>query len=554
MSAVATRSRGRHTAPAPRSAPLAGTGLVARLALRRSRWFWLVWLLALGAMMPATVSAYHQLMPDTEAGRGTLVALAANPTMRAMLGPPFDLLQPGSFTMWRVGTFVAAAAAMMAALGVIRATRAEEEAGRLELLRAGAIGRRAPLAGAIVVALGACLLLGIVITASMASAAPPLPGALAAGLGIGLTGAVWAGVGAVCAQLSESARTARFFAVGSLGLAYVLRAVVDGSPADSPLAGLGWLSPVQWAALTRPYADERWWVLLLPAVATVLLVALAFVLEARRDHGSGLRAARPGPREGSPRLNGVEALVWRLERGGAIGWLVGMSLFAVAIGSLAGTVDQMVTDNAQIADMFRRMGGGGEVLRDAFYGAMLGIVVVIIALYGAGVLLRLRAEQEAGHVELLGSTATSRSRLFAARVVPAFLLATLVLLVTAVGIALPQAISTGDAGVVARIVGAAMGFAPGIWLTLGLGAALLGLAPRLAPLVWLVLGWSLFVTWVGALLNLPDAVLKATPFAFLPHLPVEPMDWTPWLAQTGLAAVLVVAGWWGWQRRDISAA
>ncbi|GAB95430.1 ABC-2 type transport system permease protein [Kineosphaera limosa] len=549
-----TRGRGRHAAPPAHRSALAGTGLVARLALRRSRWFWLLWLLALGLMMPATVSAYHELMPDTQLGRGTLEALAANPTMRAMLGPPYDLGNAGGFAMWRVGTFVAAAAAMMAALGVIRATRAEEEAGRLELLRAGAIGRRAPLAGALLVAFGACLALALLVTAGLATTAPPLTGALAAGLGIGLTGAVWAAVGAVAAQLSESARTARFIAVGSLGLAYVVRALADGGPTDSLLAPLGWLSPVQWAALARPYADERWWVLLLPLVSTVLLAWLAFALEGRRDHGGGVRAARPGPAHGSAWLGGVEALVWRLERGAAIGWLLGMALFSLAIGSLAGTIDQVITDNEQIAQMFRRMGGGGDVLRDAFYGAMLSIVVALIALYGAAVLLRLRAEQEAGHIELLGSTATSRTRLFLARVVPAFLLATLVLVVTGACIALPQAISTGDVAVVPRIVGAALGLAPGIWLTLGLGAALLGLAPRFAPLIWVVLGWALFVTWVGALLNLPQVLLDATPFAALAALPVEPMNWTPWLIETGLAVALVAAGWWGWRRADIAAA
>ena len=40
--------------------------------------------------------------------------------MRAMLGPPLDLMSAGGFTMWRVGTFVAGAAATMGALGVIR--------------------------------------------------------------------------------------------------------------------------------------------------------------------------------------------------------------------------------------------------------------------------------------------------------------------------------------------------------------------------------------------------------------------------------------------------
>ena len=246
--------RGRHEAV--RGGHLAGTGLMARLALRRSRWFWLLWILALWAIMPATVSAYATLIPDPQTGAATVEALAANPTMRAMLGPPFDLLHAGGFTMWRVGTFAAGAAAMMGALGVIRATRAEEEDGRIELLRSGAIGRHAPLAGALVVALGACVVLAALITASMTAGAPPFTGALATGLGIGLTSALGAGLGALTAQVTESARTARGLALATIGVAYLVRALADGSPSGSPLASLGWLSPLQWAALTRPDAGD----------------------------------------------------------------------------------------------------------------------------------------------------------------------------------------------------------------------------------------------------------------------------------------------------------
>ena len=124
-----------------------GSGSRRVWPLRRSRWFWLVWILALWVTIPATVSRYAELVPDTEVGRLTTAALAANPTMRAMLGPPFELLNAGGFVMWRVGTFVAAAAGVMAALGVIRATRAEEEEGRTELLRSGIVGRHTPLGG-----------------------------------------------------------------------------------------------------------------------------------------------------------------------------------------------------------------------------------------------------------------------------------------------------------------------------------------------------------------------------------------------------------------------
>ncbi len=550
------RPRGRHASPsrALSASTLTGTLLLSRLALRRSRWFWLVWVLALASLMPATVSAYAQLVPDSGAGRLTIEALAANPTMRAMLGPPYHLGDAGGFAMWRVGTFVAAAAAMMAALGVIRATRAEEEEGRVELVRAGAIGRHAPLAAALLVALAGCAVLGALVTAALATSAPPVSGALAAGLGIALVGAVWAGVAAVAAQLVESARAARFLALGALGVAYLLRALADGSPRDSALSWLGWIAPVQWAALARPYADERWWVLLLPALTAAGLVVAAVALESRRDLGAGLRATRPGPAHAPPWLRGVGALTLRLERAAIIGWTIGLAVFAVAIGSLAGTIDQMLVDNPQLADLFRRMGGGVGLLRDAFYVAMLGILVVVIALFGAALLLRLRRAEENGHVELLAATATPRAAIMLAQLVPALVVPTGLLVLCGGLVALPQALSSADPGLIARVAGAALALAPGIWLAVALGAALLGLAPRASGLVWLVLGWSLFVTWVGPLLHLPQWLLDATPFAALPKLPVDAMAWTPILVETGLAAVLVAAGLWGWQRRDLGTA
>ncbi len=530
---------------------LTGTWLAARLALRTSRIFWLTWLVTLAALLPATVSAYGELMPDTPAGRVSLVALAANPTMRAMLGPPYDLLVPGGFAMWRVGTFVAAAAAMMAALGVIRATREPEEDGRVELLRSGALGRHAPLAGALVVALGACAVLGAVVAASLAAMAPPATGALAAGLGIALVGATWAGVGGLAAQLMSTARGARFLAVGSLGAAYLLRAVADGSPRDSVIADLGWLSPVQWAALTRPYAGERWWVPGLSLLATALLVALAFVAQSRRDLGSGLRAARPGPADAAAGLRGPHSLVWRLERGAIVGWTLGMSLFALAIGSLAGTVGTMLDDNPRLAEMFRRLGGDDRVLRDSFYTTMLGIVVAVIALYAAGLLLRLRAEEESGRTELLAATGVRRRSLLLAHVLPALLAPSGLLVLTGALIAVPEAVATGEAGLVATITGAALTLAPGLWLVVALGAALLGMAPRLVPLLWVVLGWSMLATWVGALLGLPQWTLDLTPFAALPALPVESFAWAPVLVTTASAAALLGAALWGWGRRDL---
>ncbi|MFZ1374479.1 MAG: hypothetical protein WAS01_11840, partial [Nostocoides sp.] len=145
------------------SRELTGTTTMLRRTIRADRWYWGTWVALLSLLPPITAAAYRETISDDAAGAEIAAGLAANSTMRAMLGPPYDLLQVGGFTMWRVGGFVALLAATMAALGVIRATRAEEEPGRLELVRAGAVGRHAPLWAALLLAWAACAALGLIV-------------------------------------------------------------------------------------------------------------------------------------------------------------------------------------------------------------------------------------------------------------------------------------------------------------------------------------------------------------------------------------------------------
>lgn len=533
------------------SSRYAALGLLARLALRRSRIYYGVWVLALVATLAATVAAYERVVPPGASAELTMKALGGNPTMRAMLGPPFDLMTPGGFTMWRVGTFAAAALAWMAAFGVIRATRAEEEDGRLELLRAGAVGRRAPLAAGVLVAVGACLAVGLLSAASLARTAPPAGSALLLGLGISAVGVVGAGVGAVTAQVSESARGARGLASAGLGAAYLVRAMADGSAESSALRPLAWASPLEWAALARPYAGDRWIVLLLPLLLAVGLVALAFRLEAVRDHGAGLRQSGRGPAVGSARLASAAGLAARLHRGSILGWTAGIVVFALAMGSLSDAFGTMMKDLPELAEMFRRMGGGAADLREAFYTAMLGLVVIVLAMLGVQTLGRLHREEERGHAELLLSTATTRQAFALSHLVPALVVPTVLLVVCGGLLGLNEAIGSGSSAPVWQVAGAALVLAPGIWVVVGVAMLLHGWVPRLLGVAWGLVGWSLFVAWIGEILGWPEWLISLTPFAALPALPAEPLTWTPVIVTTVLATLLCVGGLVGYRRRDL---
>jgi ABC-2 type transport system permease protein len=527
-----------------------GLGALVRLALRRNRWFYLAWVLGLSVVVPATAAAYETVVGDL-AGGGVLDVMAANPTMRGMLGPPTDLTTPGGFTVWRVGTFAATVAGVMAVLGVVRVTRADEEEGRTELVRSGVVGRHAPLTAGVVVGLLACAVLGLLVAVGITAVGEPVVGSVAFGLGVGLVASVFVGVGAVAAQVTSSSRGARGLGLAVLGAAYLLRAVADAAADDSAVRGLAWASPVQWMALARPYADERWAVLLLPAALAVLLVGAAFALESRRDHGAGLWAVRSGRVRARESLLSTGGLAWRLQRGAVVGWLVGLSVFALGMGSLSGTFDRMLEDLPQLEMVFRRLGQGADQLVDAFFVAMLAIVAVLVAVLAVQLWQRLATEESRGHAELLLSTATSRTRLALSHLALAVLASTALFALFGALLALPEALSRGEAAVLVDSVGAALALAPGGLLVLGVAVLLHGWVPRLAWLVWVVVAWSLFLVWVGSVLGLPDWLVSLTPWHVLPALPVDPMEWAPVLLTTGAALALMVLGVWGYRRRDL---
>lgn len=530
-----------------------GLGTLARLGVRRTRWHLTAWLCALVVVVPATAAAYTQVIPDPAMADVVIEGLAGNPTMRAMLGPPFSLGEPGGFTVWRVGTFVATVAGVMTILLTVRLTRADEETGRTELVRAGGVGRHAPLAAAVLVGLAACLLLGALIALGMVAVGTDPGGSLAFGAGVALTAAVFVGVGAVTAQLTASSRTARGIALATLGAAYLLRAVADGVPPDSPVRRLQWTSPVEWMALTRPYAGERWWVLFLPAAVTVTLVALAAWLEARRDHGAGLRQPRPGPAQAGALLSSPAGLTWRLQRGTVLGWTVGLVVFSVAVGSLTPSFSAIFDDVPRLAAILRRVGAGAEVLTQGFYVAFLGVVALVAAALGLQLLGRLQQEEALGHAAVLLSAAVRRPVLAASHLVLALTVPTALQLVSGALLAVPQAVAEGGGGAVGAVVAGAAALAPGVWMVVGLAMLIHGWAPSLGWVAWLVVGWSAVVTWVGALLDLPEWLLELTPFAALPQGPVEGMRWPPVLMTTALAIALAGAGVVGYRRRDLVA-
>ncbi|MFD5718481.1 ABC transporter permease [Streptomyces sp. NPDC127036] len=539
MTAMTATTAGAFAARGGGARPLAGTGTLLRLALRRDRVTVPVWIGVTGLLVLSLPGSLKSVYATPAERADVARQMLTNSSLRATYGPVFaDSL--GGLTAWRVGCFAGVLAAVMSLIVVVRHTRDEEESGRQELVSAAMVGRRAPLTAALLAALVANGVLALLVAAGLAGQGRA--GALALGLTVGGVGMVFATVAAVVAQFTESARLARGLTGALLGAAFVLRAAGDAASDDGSSA-LTWISPIGWLENTRAFADERWWVLALFAAAVAAQGAVAYALAGRRDVGMSFLPARPGPATG--RLGTAGALAWRLQRGAVLGWSLGFLAAGAAFGAITRGAADLVGDNAATRAVIERMGGRNGIT-DAFLATMVNLLGMVAALFVVSSVLRLHGEETSQRAEPLLAAAVGRLRWAAGHLVPAFGGTVLVMLLGGLGLGVGHGAELGP------VLGACLVQIPAVWTLGGLAVLLYGLSPRLAPGAWAAAGLALLLGWIGPALDVPRAVLELSPFGHLPKLPGDAMAWPPVLALTGLAAVLTAAGLVALRRRDLT--
>ncbi|MBW8486165.1 ABC transporter permease [Actinomadura parmotrematis] len=528
----------------------AGTPALVRLALRRDRIMIPAWVLVTFVLIAGSARATTDLYA-TVGQRVRFVATSnGTPAIVALYGRIPDARSPGSVALFKIDIIGAVLAAVLSILLVVRHTRAEEESGRLELVGATGVGRRAPLTAALLVAGGADLALGLLSAAGLVAVGLPVEGSLVAGTAFATVGFAFAAIAAVVAQLTSSGRAAVGLSSAVLVAVYVVRAAGDSADAGGARR-LTWLSPLGWGRQFRPYAGDRWWVALVTLGFAAVMVAAAYVLVARRDLGAGLLPDRPGPPRAGRALAGPLGLAWRLQRTSLLWWTVAFAILGAVLGGMAGSVSDIVGDSAGAGDLITKL-GGGEALTDAFLSTELSFLGIGAAVFGVQTAMRARGEETAGAAELVLAASVGRFRWLASWLAVALAGTALLMAVAGVASGLVYAGQSGDGGETGRLAGAALARVPAVWVSVGVVAAAFGLLPRLAAAGWAALALFLVLTEGGPLLGLPQGVQDVSPFTHVPHLPGGQASAAPFGWLFAVAVVLLAAGLAGFRRRDLT--
>ncbi|WP_104091726.1 ABC transporter permease [Arthrobacter sp. GMC3] len=533
--------------PASRSGTLTGFWASVRFIVRRNWIRLIVWAVVLAAMIPVVYNSQQEAFP-TQAARDAYAQVANTPAVAAMTGLPYAAGSLGGILVIKIWMTLAIALAFASIFLVTRNGRADEEAGRTEMLRSSALGRHAFSLANYAVVGGLSVVAGALISLLCLAEKLPTAGSLVMGASIAGAGLAFVGVSAICGQLSATSRGANTLGVAILAVFYFIRAAADLQAKGAQVSAISWFSPIGWAQNMRPFGQDTWWPLLALLALAIAGCAVALRIETHRDMGMGILPERRGSARASEFLTHPVGLVLRLQRAPLISWMLG----AVVAGLFFGGVAQAMTTALEPSSAFAKaFAGDSSNMLDGILGIFVLFTALLAGAFAVQCVTGARTEEAEGRLESQLAGALSRSRWLWAHVLVAAVGSALMLLL---GGYLTGVASNG-AATGSQLAGAAFAYWPAVLLMLGVPLFLQGFLPRLSTsLAWAIYGISVVIAMFGGLFSLSESVISATPFGAVPRLMTENFTVLPLLVLSVIAVALAVLGFWRFSNRDITPA
>ncbi|SEA98855.1 ABC-2 type transport system permease protein [Thalassobacillus cyri] len=524
------------------------TGVLTWLVIRQDRIRLTIWLAAFIVANLLVANAFSTLYP-AQAERQAMAETMMNPAITAMVGPAYGLdnYTVGVMLAHEMLLLTAVVVGVMNILLVARHTRAEEEDGRVELIRALPTGRLSNVASTLFVFVGTNVLLALLVAGSLVMLgieSIDVAGSMLYGASLGVTGIFFAGLTAVFAQLSESGRGTVGLGMAVLLIAYMVRAIGDVSSET-----LSMFSPFGWIVRTETFVNNYWWPVFATLGISLILMGTAFYLNGIRDMEAGFLPAKAGKKQASRMLLSPIGLAVRLQRTGIISWAIAMFVLGASYGSVLGDLESFFAENEMMQQLLNP--ASGVSLTEQFMTMLMAVLAMISTIPAMMFLLKLKGEEGKGRAAHLLVRSVSRVRLLGSFLALALAGGWVMLSLAALGLGVVGNAVMEEGIALGTFYQSAMVYLPAMWVMLGLAVLLLGWAPRATVVSWLYLVYSFIVVYMGGLFQFNEWVVNLSPFGHVPELPVEEVSWMSLLGLTGVAMLLLVAGVVGYRKRDI---
>lgn len=493
-------------------------------------------------------AGYRHTYPTLHDRLGFARSFGPNKALRLFYGEPYDLLTVSGYTAWRVGGTLAIFAAVFGLLAAVRSLRTEEDTGRMELVLAGIISRRTTYLTAIAAIAAGVLLLWLGEFTGFLLGGLPAGGAAYLALATVSVGPVFVGVGALSSQLAPTRRLALELGGAVLALMFLLRVIADTA---GGAGWLRWMTPLGWAEQLRPFAGPQPLVLLLPAVASVLLLGLSARIALRRDIGTGTLAARDSAAPRLGLLSSPTAQALRSERTSLLVWASGVGVFALILGVISKSVSSAGIPPGVQREL-AKLGSGSIATPTGYLAFVFLFFILVVSLFACAQVGAARHEEADGRLETLLALPVGRTRWLAGRLMLAAAGACAISLTAGV-LTWIGATSVGIHIALAQMLEAGANCLPVALLFLGTAALAYAIVPRVsAGIAYGLLTVAFLWQLVAALLGVPQWLVDLTPFAHVGLVPTQPFRTGAATAMLVAAAGCALAAIWVFRRRDLT--
>ena len=467
---------------------MAKTAYLSKFIFRLDRIRISIWIIALTFFTIIVPTAFNDLY-SSQQERDAMAQTMANPAMTAMTGPA-DLSNYtlGVMTAHQMLLMTSAVVGLMSILLVTRHTRADEEDGRLEMIRSLPIGRLSYLNASLLVvtatSVGLALINGFGLFA-LGIETMDLEGSLLYGTALGATGLFFAGVTAVFAQLSDSSRGTIGYSIAVLLISYLFRAITDVSN-----EALSWISPLAWVTKAEVYDMNNWWPIVLLLATSIVLYVAANYLNAIRDLDRGFLPSKPGKKYASRSLQSPIGLVLRLQRTEIISWAIGMYVLGASYGSVLGDLESFFSQNDTLKQLLQPE--EGLTLIEQFIPMLMIVISLLATVPPVMAINKLRGEEKKERIVHLLSRSVSRTKLLGSYFIISIVNGFVMISLAALGLwSAGTAVVEGGLSF-EMIFGAALSYYPAMLVVISIAVLLIGFLPKLTSFIWLYVFYSFY--------------------------------------------------------------
>lgn len=509
-----------------------------------------IWLVVLAGLFVAVAAKFEGIY-GTPKQISTIATTLKGQAMVSLFGP---------LTTHSLNTAIIFASEMMVFWGIfmvifnyslaVGASRGQEESGLTEMVLGGhPVGRLAPITAAALELVVADGLFAVITGAGMMAANMPgsdMNGNWLFAVTLGAVGLSFGLIALIFFQLVADSHNVAIYNYAFFGITYLIRMMTDVSNPDYT-----WLLPFGWIEKAEIYTQNNWLPVGLLLFLEVVAFALAVVLNENRDIDAGIIQVRGGSRQ-SRFLRGPASLLFWNQKAISGFWIIGMAVLGSSYGSVFNSISKIVNESPVVQQVLGQAGMRkiSETQLLSFVG-ILGVIFGVLAIVaGAMVINHLYTEERRGYLQLINTKPHSRNYLLATYVIYGLILAIVIGFV-----ALMAAMGAGNAVLKHPLAfkyfwRTFIAMLPPMGLFIGILIALIGIVPKWRSLAWVLLGAAFVISYFGRLIDLPKWALKISPFYWFQKVPVAHIDAAPVLWMVGIAVILIVIGFIGYNFRD----